>query len=89
MNRASSPSLVFEVGDDTVQIRCSTMADGDFHLAVPLLKGQLSCRELIAGEELAKPVFAGEPLTIDHLDNPYSRTAALGDLIRNRGIDLL
>ncbi|MFI0526335.1 MAG: polyphenol oxidase family protein [Ilumatobacteraceae bacterium] len=32
MNRASSPSLVFEVGDDTVQIRCSTMADGDFHL---------------------------------------------------------
>ena len=37
MNRASSPSLVFEVGDDTVQIRCSTMADGDFHLDAPLM----------------------------------------------------
>ena len=65
------------------------MSDGDFELAVPLLKGQLSCRELIAGEALAFSVAAGEPITIDHLDNPYSRTAALGDTIRNRGIDPL
>jgi N-acetylneuraminate synthase len=63
------------------------LGDGDFTLAVPLLKGQLSCRELIAGEALARPIAAGEPLTIDHLDNPYSRTASLGDLIRRRGID--
>ena len=65
------------------------LSDGDFALAVPLLKGQLSCRELIAGEALAKAVDAGQPITIDHLDNPYSRTAALGDTIRNRGIDPL
>jgi sialic acid synthase SpsE len=65
------------------------LEDGDFHLAVPLLKGQLSCRELIAGEALAESVAAGAPLTIDHLDNPYSRTAGLGDLIRSRGIDPL
>ncbi len=65
------------------------LSDGDFFLAVPLLKGQLSCRELIAGEALAQPVEAGKPLTIDHLDNPYSRTASLGDTIRNRGIDPL
>jgi N-acetylneuraminate synthase len=63
------------------------LADGDFHLAIPLLKGQLSCRELIAGEALAQPIASGEALTIDHLDNPYSRTASLGNLIRNRGID--
>jgi sialic acid synthase SpsE len=63
------------------------LADGDFTLAIPLLKGQLSCRELIAGEALAHPIATGEALTIDHLDNPYSRTAALGDMIRRRGID--
>jgi N-acetylneuraminate synthase len=63
------------------------LQDGDFYLAVPLLKGQLSCRELIAGEALAGPIGVDEPLTLDHLDNPYSRTAALGSLIRNRGID--
>jgi sialic acid synthase SpsE len=65
------------------------LVDDDIHLAVPLLKGQLSCRELIAGEALARPLAAGDALTIDHLDNPYSRTASLGDLIRNRGIDPL
>jgi sialic acid synthase SpsE len=60
--------------------------DGDFVLAIPLLKGQLSCRELIAGEELARDVTEGSPLTIDDLDNPYSRTASLHDLIANRGL---
>ena len=63
------------------------LADGDFELAIPLLKGQLSCRELIAGEALARPIEKGQPLTLDHLDNPYSRTAALGALIRGRGLD--
>ena len=56
-------------------------------LAVPLLKGQLSCRELIAGEELKRSVSAGAPLTIDDLDNPYSRTAALRESILKRGLD--
>ena len=60
---------------------------GDFVLAVPLLKGQLSCRELIAGEELKRSVSAGAPLTIDDLDNPYSRTAALRESILKRGLD--
>jgi N-acetylneuraminate synthase len=65
------------------------LTDQDFFLAIPLLKGQLSCRELIGGEGLAKPILANEPLTIDHLDNPYSRTTRLGDTIRDRGIDPL
>ena len=63
------------------------LTDGDFDLAIPLLRGQLSCRELIAGEALAKPIEKGQPLTIDHLDNPYSRSPALGALIRGRGLD--
>jgi len=63
------------------------ISNGDFVLAVPLLKGQLSCRELIAGEELKRSVSAGAPLTIDDLDNPYSRTAALRESILKRGLD--
>jgi N-acetylneuraminate synthase len=59
----------------------------DVMLAIPLLRGQLSCRELIAGEELSRPVAAGEPITIDHLDNPYSRTASLRETILNRGLE--
>lgn len=58
----------------------------DVFLAIPLLKGQLSCRELIEGEELARPVSAFDALTIDVLDNPYSRTQTLRDQIANRGL---
>jgi N-acetylneuraminate synthase len=63
------------------------ISDKDFVLAIPLLKGQLSCRELVAGEELKRSIAAGAPLTIDDLDNPYSRTAALRESILNRGLD--
>ena len=41
------------------------LAEGDVFLAVPLLKGQLSCRELIAGEELIRDVSAKAPITIE------------------------
>ena len=63
------------------------ISEDDIFLAVPLLKGQISCRELIGGEALAHPVTSGDPITIDKLDNPYSRTASLRDLIANRGLD--
>jgi sialic acid synthase SpsE len=63
-----------------------TLTDDDIYLAIPLLKGQLSCRELIAGEALAKPLKADAPLSIDALDNPYSRTSLLRDQIANRGL---
>ncbi|MBS2023123.1 MAG: N-acetylneuraminate synthase family protein [Deltaproteobacteria bacterium] len=60
--------------------------DDDVHLAVPLQKGQLSCRELIRGEVLAKPVKAMDPITIDHLDNAYSQSPQLRALIEKRGL---
>jgi N-acetylneuraminate synthase len=53
---------------------------------VPLLKGQISCRELIAGEELSHPVKAHEAITINNLNNPYSRVAQLREQIEQRGI---
>lgn len=62
------------------------LRDEDVFLAIPLQRGQLSCRELIAGEALSKPVKASAPITIQHLDNPYSRSPELRSQIENRGI---
>lgn len=58
----------------------------DFYLAIPLLKGQLSCRELMNGEELIAPLQANEALTINHINGPYNSNDRLKQLILNRGI---
>jgi len=58
----------------------------DFYLAIPLLKGQLSCREVINGEKLITAIQANEPLTINHIDGPYSENQSLKNLILNRGL---
>jgi N-acetylneuraminate synthase len=58
----------------------------DFYLAVPLRKGQLSCREIINGETLVQPIRADEALTLDHIDGPCSRNPALRTLITERGL---
>ena len=57
----------------------------DFYLAIPLLKGQLSCREVMNGEKLTKSIKANEPLTIDHIDGPYANNQSLKQLILLRG----
>jgi sialic acid synthase SpsE len=57
----------------------------DFYLAVPLLKGQLSCREVMNGERLTRGMLANEPLTIEHIDGPYAENENLKKLILNRG----
>jgi N-acetylneuraminate synthase len=58
----------------------------DFYLAIPLRKGQLSCREIMNGETLTRSIKANEPLTIDHIDGPYATKPALKNLIKNRGL---
>ena len=58
----------------------------DFFLAIPLHKGQLSCREVMNGEKLILEIKAGEQLTINHIDGPYNENNALKSLILNRGI---
>jgi len=58
----------------------------DFYLAIPLRKGQLSCREIMNGEQLTTELKADEALTINHIDGPYSESEALKELILNRGI---
>jgi sialic acid synthase SpsE len=58
----------------------------DFFLAIPLRKGQLSCREVMNGERLVTPIKAAEALTIDHIDGPYHESRPLRELILSRGI---
>ena len=58
----------------------------DFYLSIPLRRAQLSCREVMDGEKLIRAIRADEPLTIDHIDGPYSENAGLKSLIMNRGI---
>jgi len=62
------------------------LSDNDVFLAIPLLHGQLSCRELIAGELLSRSVSSGAPITIEDLDNPYSKSPELRSQIETRGL---
>ena len=63
------------------------ISDKDIYLAVPLLKGQLSCRELMAGEILLKPVKKNQPIFIDMIDSPYAFNESLKQSIYERGIE--
>jgi N-acetylneuraminate synthase len=58
----------------------------DYYLAVPLQKGQISCRELFNEDRLVKPLKADEPISIDHLDNEYGLNPSLRKLIEARGL---
>lgn len=58
----------------------------DFYMAIPLRKGQVSVREIINGEKLIAGISADEPLTIDHIDGPYSEDGRLREFIMNRGL---
>ena len=57
----------------------------DFHLAVPLLKGQLSTRELLNGLPIVKDIAKGAPVRIEDIGGPYSENKDFIDQIRNRG----
>ncbi|MDS4041731.1 MAG: N-acetylneuraminate synthase family protein [Candidatus Competibacter sp.] len=58
----------------------------DFYLAIPLQKGQLSCREVMNGLKLVAGIQADEPLTINHISGPYAENEGLRNLILNRGL---
>jgi len=63
-----------------------TITDNNVYLAIPLQRGQLSCRELIAGDVLVQDLDANSPLTLSHLDNPYSNNESLRSRIETRGL---
>jgi sialic acid synthase SpsE len=57
----------------------------DVYLAIPLLKGQLSCRELMSGEVLLQPCAKDKPILIDMIDSPYANNDNLKRKIYERG----
>lgn len=63
------------------------LGDEDVYLAIPLQKGQISCRELMRGEVLLKPILKDQPILIDAIDSPYSSISSLRAAIYSRGID--
>ncbi len=63
------------------------LSDEDVYLAIPLQKGQISCRELMRGEVLLQPIRKDQPILIDAIDSPYSSIASLKAAIYARGID--
>ena len=63
-----------------------SLSDEDVYLAVPLQKGQLSCRELMSGEMLLRPVKKDQAISIDDIDSPYSQIPSLRKTIYNRGL---
>lgn len=71
---------------DVDYIFSSQTFNDDFYLAVPLQKGQLSCREIINGAKLTKPITKDEVLSVHHIDGPCSNDATICQLILNRGV---
>ena len=62
------------------------LTDDDVYLAIPLQKGQISCRELMRGEVLLRAVGADEAIAIDAIDSPYAHHESLRNVIESRGI---
>ncbi len=63
------------------------LTEDAFYLAIPLLKGQLSCRELMHGETLVKDCEPDQPILLDMIDGPHMQSEDLRTMIYNRGID--
>jgi len=66
--------------------RGSSLADDDLYLAIPLQKGQASCREIMRGQALLADVAKDAPLMIEQIDSPYAYDDALKQMVLQRGI---
>jgi N-acetylneuraminate synthase len=63
------------------------LTDDDVYLAIPLLKGQISCREFMRGEVLLRPVKADGIIGLSDIDSPYSADSGFQKMINQRGLD--
>ncbi len=62
------------------------LINDDVYLAIPLQKGQISCRELASGEVLLKAIKKDEPIIIDIIDSSYAQNVMLKKKINERGL---
>lgn len=65
------------------------LEEEDVYLSIPLQKGQISTRELMLGKyghKLTAAVAKDAPIQIDVLDTPYASSAALKQMIHQRGL---
>jgi N-acetylneuraminate synthase len=62
------------------------ITDKDVYLAVPLLHGQISCRELMNGEVLLNAMKQDAPIDITDIDSPYASNESLRSVIMSRGL---
>jgi N-acetylneuraminate synthase len=58
----------------------------DVYTAIPLQKGQISCRELMSGEKLLVDLKKDAPIKIDMIDSAYATNPALQKIINERGL---
>ncbi len=59
-----------------------------FYLAIPLNKGQLSCREILNGTQIISKISKDKPLMIENIHGPLKDTEFSYKMIKNRGLDL-
>lgn len=65
------------------------LTEGDVYMAIPLQKGQISCRELMLGKyghKMTHNCPKDMPIMIDMIDSPYCSSPQLKEIIYNRGI---
>ena len=60
--------------------------DQDVYLAIPLQRGQISCREFMRGEVLLRDINVDEAIKIDDIDSPYAFDETLKNMIYERGL---
>jgi sialic acid synthase SpsE len=62
------------------------LKDEDIYLAIPLQRGQISCREFMRGEVLTVPVVKDEPVVLTSIDSPYATIEHFRQMIAKRGV---
>ena len=65
------------------------LTEDDVYLAIPLQKGQISCRELMLGRyghRMTTACAKDGPVTIDMIDSPYAEDEQLKAAIYERGL---